>query len=236
MSHLDPDDGSGRSDRDIDRHGHRSRFREDSPTGDRHHEEEAPQVAVAIEEEATATVISPEQLARSGYTSDVEWENLPADVVVICCSDQRFGRQNRQFLRALGYDNPHFIQVPSGLAVFHGLAAVSGFLPKAMERLLEKAIDLTQVKEVICIAHHDCGGYKLGRIEVLGKLTRRLAGLDIKDVQEEHLIKAARELQTRLGSDVTIRAFYADVVGPEGSQKVNYGVIDTGRRRRSKTA
>jgi hypothetical protein len=146
--------------------------------------------------------------------------------VVICCSDQRFGRQNREFLRALGFQSPHFIQIPSGLAVFHGLAAVSGFLPKGMNLLLDKAIDLTGVKDVICIAHHDCGGYKAGRFEVIGKLTRRLAGMDIQDVQTEQLHRAARDVQLRMGNDTTVRAFYSDVVGNEGDQQVKFSEID----------
>lgn len=193
-------------------------------------EPKAPVQTKVIETKTATPVISETELARNGFTSDVPWENLPADVVVVCCSDQRFGRQNRQFLRALGFKSPHFIQIPSGLAVFHSLVAATGFLSKGMNLLLDKAIDLTGVKDVICIAHHDCGGYKVGRFEIVGKVTRRLAGVDIRHVQVEHLHKAARDIQRRMGNDTNVRAFYSDVVGREGDQRVKFTEIDLAQR------
>lgn len=194
-----------------------------------------------VEKETTQVIeqrISEDKLAREGFTSNIPWQDLPADVVVVCCSDQRFEDQNRQFLSALGFKSPHFIQIPSGLAVFHTLIAAVGFLPKAMELLLDKAVDLTGVKDVICIAHHDCGGYKLGRFQILGKMSKRLTGKDLRDVQIEHLHQATRSIQLRLGSDTNVRAFYSDVIGQEGNQRVKFHEIDVVSRklRKEKTA
>ena len=202
-------------------------------TSPRRSVEETPPTETAPE----VTTVSETELAERGYTSQVPWNNVAADVVVICCSDQRFGQQNRDFLRTLGYTSPHFIQIPSGLAVFHGLAAVTGFLPKAMGLLLDKAVDLTGVTDVICIAHHDCGAYKAGKVEVLSKLTRRLSGWDLKDVQRKHIQSAGRSLQTRLGSDTNVRAFYADILGEEGSeQQVHFSEVNLSRQRAKKSA
>lgn len=162
--------------------------------------------------------IDPAAILRDGYTCPTPWSGELADVVVICCSSEKYELQNQELVRALGYRMPHFIQVPGGPAVLYGLAAVSGFLTKAMGIFVDKAVDLLDISEVICIAHEDCGAYKPGRISVIGELTRRLSNKGMKDAQIEHLRKAARDLQGRLGHGVEVRAFYGHIA-ESGQQK-----------------
>lgn len=171
------------------------------------------------------TVTDPASISRDGFTSSIPWDSALADVVVICCSSEQFDAQNREFVAALGFKRPHFLQVPSGPAVFHGMIAVRGILAKGMELLLDKALDVVPVQNVICIAHARCGGYQSGKVAILGSLTRRLTGLDLKQVQLEHLRKAARELQHRLGRERTVRAFYADVINVGGEELVHFQPI-----------
>lgn len=139
-------------------------------------------------------------------------------MVVVCCSSEKYELQHQELVQALGYKMPHFIQVPGGPSVLYGLAVVKGFLAKAMGIFVEKAVDLLKVSEVICIAHEDCGAYKAGRISVIGQLTHRMSGKSMKDAQIEHLQKAARDLQGRLGHEVTVYAFYGHIFD-KGTQK-----------------
>jgi hypothetical protein len=186
---------------------------------------------------AAATTVMPIAAAaeaREGYTCPTPWSGELADVVVICCSSEKYERQNQEFVAALGYRMPHFIQVPGGPAVLYGLAAIKGYLAKALGLFVEKAVDLLDSKDVICIAHEGCGAYKSSRVSVLGDLTRRLSGKDMKDVQLEHLRKSCRELQAQLGRGVEVVAFYASII--EGGQKrIRYEPVDFESRIRTRT-
>ena len=62
------------------------------------------------------TVVDPVAPASAGYTSSIPWTDTEADCVVICCSDSRFEQQNEEFVNSLGFSQPHFVQVPSGVA------------------------------------------------------------------------------------------------------------------------
>ncbi len=86
--------------------------------------------------------------------------------------------------------------------------------------MIAKALELTGVQEVVCIAHEDCGGYKAGRINLVGKITRKLSGRSIEEIQQVHLAKSARAL-SRSFRDVKVRAFFADLVdGDSGAKTV----------------
>ena len=176
--------------------------------------------------------ISEEELGRKGFVSSVNWENTSADCVVICCSDPRFEKQNENFVQTLGFSQPHFIQIPSGLAVFTALVAVSGFLHKGMQLLLKKAIELTEVKTVICIGHEDCGGYRAGRTNIVQTVSRRFSHRSVRELQLDHLQKSGRTVSRQLGRDVSVRVFYADVVNLEGVQRVKYTELEFNRRGR----
>src|SRR3989344_1486524 len=92
--------------------------------------------------------LTDDQLLKDGYVSQIPWVDKPADCVVVCCSDHRFEKQNEDFVRALGFTSPHFVQVPSGIAVFHGLGAAAGFLAKATGLLLDTAQAVTTTKTI----------------------------------------------------------------------------------------
>lgn len=181
------------------------------------------------EEVQTDKSFTPAELER-GFISSVSFEDVDASCLVICCSDHRFRRQTIEFLRRLGYDYPHVISLPGSVAVIHSLAAAIGFLSKAVNRLVDKAVELTGVTEIICIAHEDCGGYKAGRVKLIGKFSRRLAGGSIQEIQLEHLEKAARSIE--LSTGVNVRTFFAGIVDSGENRRVLFKEIQ--RRRRSR--
>lgn len=150
----------------------------------------------------------PVTILRDGFTCPTAWSSDRADVVIICCSSEQYELQHQELIHALGYRMPHFIQVPGGPAVFSALAAVKGFLGKAMGTYVDKAVELLKVIEVVLIAHEECGAYKPGRVAVIAELGRRMSGKSLKDVQIEHLQKAARELRARLGANINVHSFY----------------------------
>lgn len=160
-------------------------------------------------------------IERDGYTVPTPWSGELADVVVVCCSSEKYEKQNQEFVEALGFRMPHFIQVPGGPSMLYGLAVVKGFLAKAVGMFVAKAVDLLNVTKVILIAHEECGAYKAGKVALLGELTRRLSSKDTKEVQLEHLRKSARELQAQLGSGVVVQAWYASILH-NGHQQIHY--------------
>lgn len=170
---------------------------------------------------------------EEGYLSSIPWVDEAADCVVICCSDPRFEKQNEEFVKALGFSQPHFIQVPSGVAVFASLVAAANFLHKGMGLLLRKAIDLTGVETVICIGHEDCGGYKSGKYEIVQAVSRRLAGKPVREIQHDHLQKAGSTISRQFGGNVEVRVFYGDVVQEQEGERVKFvHVADFGSRRK----
>ena len=152
------------------------------------------------------------------FASPARWDASDADCLVVCCSDHRFRPHSIEFLKACGYTDLHVISFPSGVAILHSLVASIGFLSKAADLMIAKAIEVTGVREIVCIAHEDCGGYKAGRVELIGKITRRLSGRSIEEIQQEHLAKSAKAL-SRSFRDVRVRAFFADLVEGESGAK-----------------
>jgi len=168
-----------------------------------------------------------EQQVLEGYTSPTPWKNDEADCVVICCSDQCFTKQSEDFIDALGYSHPYFLQIPSGVAVFASLVAAANFLHKGMGLLLKKAIDLTGAETVICIGHEDCGGYKAGKYQIVQAVSRRLAGKPVREIQHEHLRKAGKTISRQFGGNVEVRVFYADVVQVQEGDRVKFVHVET---------
>jgi len=168
------------------------------------------------------TVEAPAEEIHDGYTATIPWTDTPADCVVICCSDPRFEKQNEEFVKTLGFVQPHFMQIPAGVAVFASLVATAGFLHKSMGLLLNKAIDVTGVDTVLCIAHEDCGGYKVGKHEIIRAVSRRFAWKPVRELQHDHLLKAGRTISRRLGGSIEVRVYYADVVRASDGDRVKY--------------
>lgn len=172
--------------------------------------------------------LSNEDLAGRGFTSSVAYRDEPADCVLITCSDQRFRLQTLELVRHLGYARPHIIQIPGGLVVSLPLLAAFGFLSKAVDRIVEKALEATGVEDVICIAHEDCAGYKAENVRFLDAAVRKVTGGSIRDTQISHLRKAARRLQLGLRG-MTVRAFFADV-SDTPSPQVTFQEVDITHR------
>ncbi len=178
---------------------------------------------------APAEAHSPSHAAETPgtFTSSIPIMTEATDCIAFSCSDGRFDESNRELLQHLGYTHPHIIQVPGGPSLLHSMVAVINILPKAMELLIGKAVDLTNVTEFVCIAHEDCGAYKAGKVRLIAEFARRLADKSIREVQIEHLRKAGHELELRLHGDV--RLFYADIIEKDGHDYPRYSEIpDTG--------
>jgi len=174
------------------------------------------------EEEVSTMLVDDSTLEGEGFTSSIPFEvHAESDCLVICCSDHRFQQQNIEFLRALGYRSPEVLQFPSGVSLAHSMVASVNFLSKAVEKLIDKAVELTGVDTVVCIAHEDCGGYKAGRVRLIGKLTQRMSGKSVEEIQHDHLVDAVSFLQRYLRK-VRVRAFFADIVDGEGGPRVSY--------------
>ena len=181
---------------------------------------------LAAETEAPA---SGEDLEGKGFTSAIAYRDEPADCVVITCSDQRFRLQTLELVRHLGYSNPQLIQIPGGVVVSLPLIAAFGFLSKAVDRIVEKALEVTGVQNVICVAHEDCSGYRAENVRFLDTAVRRVTGGSIRDTQITHLRKAARRLQLGLRG-MSVRAFFADVSDGHAEARITFKEIDITHR------
>ena len=171
----------------------------------------------------TETTLTHNTESSSTFVSPTEWADNEPDCLVVSCSDHRFEEQTRELAHHLGFTRPHTIQLPSGPALTLTLVASFGFLSKAMDKIVEKAVEMKQAtaKEIICVAHHDCGGYKMiGKVSLLAFATRRLTGRSIYDLQREHLAKAARQIAR--ATHMPVRAFFADVVDEADGKRVRF--------------
>lgn len=155
------------------------------------------------------------------FTSDIPWLDLEPDCLVICCSDHRFEKQTREFLKHLGYERPHMLQVPSGPVMTLPLVSAFGFLSKATDKIVEKIVELKKVRTVICIGHHDCGAYKVGSVHLVNIAVRHVTGNSVEELQHEHLSQAARRIKLAVrGADV--RAFFAGITGAGEKARVEF--------------
>ena len=150
------------------------------------------------------------------FTSSIEWRNTEPDCLIVCCSDHRFEKQTRDLAAHLNFQNPHVLQMPSGAVLTLPLTAAINFLSKAADRIIERIVEMKRVKEVILVAHHDCGAYKTEKITLVSTLVKKYTGRTVTQVQREHLVQAAHRMHLGLRG-VRVRAFYASVVS-EGSR------------------
>ena len=146
------------------------------------------------------------------FLSSIPFENAEPDCLAVCCSDHRFEHQTRDLLKHLGFSRPHVLQVPSGPVLSLPLASVFNFLSKAMDKIIEKIVELKRVHNVVCVGHADCGAYKTGKIHLVDAAVKSLTGRDVVQLQHEHLAKAARRIKLAIPS-ATVRAFYARTEG-----------------------
>jgi hypothetical protein len=169
-----------------------------------------------------ATKTSPSISQSNGeFTSDIPWKNLEPDCLVICCSDHRFEEQTRDFLHHLGYERPHMLQMPSGPTMALPLVSAFGFLSKAIDKIIEKIVELKHVKAIICISHHDCGAYKVGNVHLVDTAVERLVGRSVVDLQRKHLADAARRIKLSV-RNAGVRAFFAGITGEGDKARVTF--------------
>jgi hypothetical protein len=166
----------------------------------------------------TSNAVAPAlESAVEGFVSDSPWQDIRPDCLVVCCSDHRFEAQTRDLVRHLNFSQPHVLQIPSGAALTLPLASAFNFLSKALDKIIERVVEMKQIQEVILVGHQDCGAYKTERVPLIATMVKRLTGKSVQDIQRDHLGQAARRIRTGI-RDVNVRAFFADVVG-EGSER-----------------
>ncbi len=122
------------------------------------------------------------------------WKDEFTGNLAIFCSDERFVNATLEFLRRhLGIDRCDLMVVAGGPA----------FIPKNETALMER-LDLLlkahEVKQVILIAHDDCGYYK--------HLHKGLPSQTLKEKQREDLLAAMTKVQAK---GIQAKAFFAFV-------------------------
>lgn len=165
-----------------------------------------------------------EQKPSGPFVSEIPWRNLEPDCLVICCSDHRFEQQTRDLLKHLGYERPHMLQLPSGPVMTLPLAAAFNFLSKAVDKIVEKIVELKKVRTIVCIGHHDCGAYKAGNIHLVNIAVKRVTGESVEGLQHEHLANAARRIKLAIRG-ANVRAFFAGVVEEGDNARVRFEEI-----------
>ena len=152
------------------------------------------------------------------------WVDDAPDCLVICCSDHRFERQTRELAQHLNFSRPHVVQVPSGAALSLPLVTAFGFISKAVDKIIERVIEMKKISDVILVGHQDCGAYKREKIPLVTSVVHRVTGKSVEELQRDHLRQAARRLHIAM-RQVRVRSFLADVVTEEGEQRVRFTEI-----------
>jgi carbonic anhydrase len=155
------------------------------------------------------------------FISQIPWQDTEPDCLIVCCSDHRFEQQTRDLALHLKFKRPHVLQIPSGAVLSLPLASTFNFLSKATDRIIERIVEMKRVRDIVLVAHHDCGAYKIEKVPLLNTLIKRYTGKTIHDLQCDHLAQAARRLRLGLRG-VRVRAFFADVVNDTGQQRVRF--------------
>jgi carbonic anhydrase len=159
--------------------------------------------------------------SAQSFTSELAWQDGPPDCLVVCCSDHRFERQVRDLVLHLNFKQPHILQFPSGAVLTLPLTSAFNFVSKAVDKIVERVVEMKQVREIILVGHHDCGAYKAERIPLIAAAVKRLSGKSVHDLQRDHLAQAARRIHLGIRG-VRVRAFFADVVGEGDRQRVRF--------------
>lgn len=160
-------------------------------------------------------------LSNVKFTSQIPWRNAEPDCLVICCSDHRFEQQTRDFLKHLGFERPHMLQVPSGPVLTLPLTSAFGFLSKAVDKIVDKIIELKKPKTIICIGHQDCGAYKAGHVHLVDVAVKKLTGDSVAELQHSHLAQAAKRIKLA-AHGATVRSFFAGIVGEREAARVSF--------------
>ncbi len=163
--------------------------------------------------------------SAKSFMAQAPWLDAEPDCLVVSCSDHRFEQQNRELARHLGFPKPHVVQLPGGAALTLPLVSVIGFLSKAVDKIIERVVEMKNVKTIICISHVGCGAYKTdGRSPLMGGIVKQLTGKTVAQVQQEHIASAARRIKMAIPG-TRVRSFFADVVTEGDIKRVKYEEI-----------
>src|SRR5262249_7617409 len=121
------------------------------------------------------------------FVSAIPWGDTAPDCLIVSCSDHRFEQQVRDLAHHLNFSYPHVLQVPSGAVLSLPLAAAFNFLSKAVDKIIERIVDAKQVREIILVAHEDCGAYKSERMSLVETAVKRFMGKSVIELQQDHL-------------------------------------------------
>jgi len=158
------------------------------------------------------------------FVSEIPWQDDSPDCLIVCCSDHRFERQTRDLALHLNFKRPHVVQIPSGAALTLPLISTFNFLSKAADKIIERVVEMKQVKDIILVGHQDCGAYKGEKMPLVNNLVRHFTGKTVTDLQREHLAQAARRI--RLGiRGVQVRTFFAEVVREGEDSRVRFDEV-----------
>lgn len=156
------------------------------------------------------------------YISPASWVDGAPDCLVVCCSDHRFERHIRSLVEHLGFRRPHVLQFPSGAALSLPLVSAFNFISKAVDKIIERVVEIKHVQDVVLVAHEDCGAYKAERVPLVTTMLKRVTGKTVSDIQREHLAQAGRRITLGLRGGVRVRSFYAEVQGPAEDRRVRF--------------
>jgi hypothetical protein len=135
------------------------------------------------------------------YESTIPWHGQHSDKLVIHCSDSRYQASTDEFLRTgLKLKSFDRLVVPGGPAVFLAASHFPKFewAGRRWARFLAKH---HETREIICLAHEDCGWYK----EItIGPFSLSL----VKNRQLDDLRKVPEVLREML-PEAGVRLFYA---------------------------
>jgi hypothetical protein len=96
-------------------------------------------------------------------------KHYPADVCLVCCSDDRFTPLVNEFIRLHKYGHVDWIRVPGGAKDLTG---------EYLSKKLLKLIELHPTKEVAIMVHVECGAYN-------GEKNENVYAEDLKRIRHE---------------------------------------------------
>ncbi len=141
-------------------------------------------------------------MAEPLFISSLPWSAEHGSTLAIYCSDNRFGGPTEEFLsHVLAKQQTDRLVVPGGAA---WLVLREGTLREydVARKSLNFLVEHHGLREILLVAHHDCGFYQALRPDL--SLTERRA------LQEADLREAARVLSAWFAG-LSVKAYYAHV-------------------------
>ncbi len=130
------------------------------------------------------------------------FHHVPAAIVY--CLDPRFRMQHERFIaEELGFDQYDQYVFPGGPKALADVATRDAFIGA----IGKASIGLHGVKEIVLIAHRDCGAYGGSRF------FDDKGGAPAEKAAQIEDLKIAKGVLTKLFPEITVTMFYADIAG-----------------------